>query len=60
VQRWAVDLLVVALAGVGLKTSFGVLRGLGIKPFIVGLGAAATVGVISFGTITVAAALFTF
>jgi uncharacterized membrane protein YadS len=60
VQRWAVNLLIVALAGVGLKTSFGVMRGLGIKPFLVGLGAAGAVGVISFCTITLASALFTF
>jgi uncharacterized integral membrane protein (TIGR00698 family) len=56
VKAWAVRLLVVALAGVGLNTSLDVLRGLGIKPFLVGLGAAVAVGVVSFGAITAAAA----
>lgn len=45
-------LLVVALAGVGLKTRFRILRGLGVKPFIVGLGAALIVGVVSIITIS--------
>lgn len=48
VKSWAVNLLVVALAGVGLSTRLSILKGLGIKPFIVGLGAALTVGVVSF------------
>jgi uncharacterized membrane protein YadS len=52
VRRWAGHLLVVALAGVGLKTRFKILKGLGIKPFLVGLGAALAVGVISFVTIS--------
>jgi uncharacterized integral membrane protein (TIGR00698 family) len=60
VKQWAVRLLVVALAGVGLNTSFGVLKGLGIRPFLVGLGAAAVVGVVSFTAIAAAAAFFTF
>ena len=46
-KDWAAFLLVVALAGVGLKTRFGLFRGLGAKPFLVGLGAAVAVGVIS-------------
>ncbi len=41
-------LLVVALAGVGLKTKLGLFRGLGLKPFLVGMGSAAAVGIISF------------
>jgi uncharacterized integral membrane protein (TIGR00698 family) len=48
IKTWAVNLLVVALAAVGLSTSFKILKGLGIKPFIVGLGAALIVGVVSF------------
>jgi uncharacterized integral membrane protein (TIGR00698 family) len=40
-------LLVIALAGVGLKTRFGSMRAMGLKPFIAGLGAALAVGVIS-------------
>jgi uncharacterized membrane protein YadS len=51
VQRWAVNFMVVALAGVGLSTSFRILKGLGIKPFLVGLGAALMVGVVSLATI---------
>jgi len=51
VITWAVNLLVVALAGVGLSTSFSIIKGLGIKPFIVGMGAALMVGVVSFVTI---------
>jgi uncharacterized integral membrane protein (TIGR00698 family) len=49
---WAVNLLVVALAGVGLTTRFSAFKGLGIKPFLVGLGAALIVGVVSFGAIS--------
>jgi uncharacterized membrane protein YadS len=48
IKTWAVNLLVVALAGVGLSTSARILRGLGIKPFLAGLGAAFCVGGISF------------
>lgn len=51
-KTWAVNLLVVALAGVGLTTSFKILKGLGIKPFIVGLGAALIVGLVSFVAIS--------
>lgn len=47
-KTWAVHFLVVALAAVGLTTNFNILKGLGIKPFIVGLGAALVVGVLSF------------
>ena len=48
IKGWAVNLLGVALAGVGLNTRFRILKGLGIKPFVVGLGAALIVGVVSF------------
>ncbi len=41
-------LLIIALAGVGLKTRLSSFKGLGWKPFMVGLGAAAAVGLISF------------
>ena len=44
--------MVVALAGVGLNTRFSILKGLGIKPFIVGLGAALIVGLVSIITIS--------
>ena len=52
IKTWAVYLLVVALSGVGLNTRFKTISGLGWKPFIVGLGAAAVVGIISFTVIT--------
>jgi len=52
VKTWAVNLLVVALAGVGLSTSFRTFKGLGVKPFVVGLGAALLVGVVSFVAIS--------
>ncbi|MEW6283792.1 MAG: putative sulfate exporter family transporter, partial [Candidatus Eremiobacterota bacterium] len=45
-SRW---LLGIALASVGLQTSFGVFRGVGLKPFAVGLAAAALVGATSMG-----------
>jgi len=48
IKAWAENLLVVALAGVGLGTNFRTFRGLGIKPFLVGLGAALLVGGVSF------------
>jgi uncharacterized integral membrane protein (TIGR00698 family) len=60
ISSWAVNVLVLALAAVGLKTNNRVLKGLGIKPFLVGLGAALTVGVISFAAITVLARLGAF
>jgi uncharacterized integral membrane protein (TIGR00698 family) len=52
IKTWAVNLLVVALAGVGLSTSARILRGLGIKPFLAGLGAALCVGGISYALIS--------
>lgn len=48
IKVWAETLLVVALAGVGLSTDFRAFRGLGIKPFLVGFGAAVAVGVLSY------------
>lgn len=52
VQVWAVNFLVVALAGVGLNTRFRLLKRLGVRPFLVGLGAALSVGVLSFAIIS--------
>jgi uncharacterized membrane protein YadS len=60
VKTWAVNLLVVALAGVGLSTRFQILRGLGSKPFLVGLIAALTVGLVSFATISLLGTFITF
>lgn len=48
IKGWAENLMVVALAGVGLSTNFRAFKGLGIKPFLVGLGAALVVGVVSY------------
>ena len=51
-KSWAVNLLVTALAGVGLSIKFKTMKGLGIKPFLIGLGAAFTVGLISYAAIS--------
>ena len=40
------------MAGVGLGTSLAKLKGLGWRPFCVGLAAAVLMGVISFALIT--------
>jgi uncharacterized membrane protein YadS len=53
IKSWAEILLVLALAGVGLSTNFRSIKALGIKPFIVGLGASLAVGIVSFLAITV-------
>lgn len=47
IRTAAEALLTIAMAGVGLGTNFQQLRGLGLKPFYVGLTAAVVVGVIS-------------
>jgi uncharacterized integral membrane protein (TIGR00698 family) len=59
VKNWAAYLLVIALAGVGLSTNFRSFKGLGIKPFMVGLGAALAVGVVSFVAISLLGSLVT-
>jgi uncharacterized integral membrane protein (TIGR00698 family) len=59
IKTWAGNLLVVALAGVGLGTDFRTFRGLGIKPFLVGLTAALAVGVVSFVAISLLGSLVT-
>lgn len=46
-KQWAGYFLAVAMAGVGLGTDIKKLRQLGAKPFVVGLFAALSVGVIS-------------
>jgi uncharacterized integral membrane protein (TIGR00698 family) len=48
IKHWAEIFLVAALAGVGLNTKFSTLKKLGLKPFLVGLGASTSVGLISF------------
>jgi uncharacterized membrane protein YadS len=59
IKNWSVNLLGVALAGVGLNTRFRILKGLGATPFVVGLGAALIVGVISFVAISLLATFVT-
>ena len=56
-KTWAGYLLVVALAGVGMSTDLRTLKGLGVKPFFVGLGAALVVGVLSFAAISLLGSL---
>ena len=43
--RW---LLGTAMAAVGLNTSFAVFKGVGLKPFVVGLAGALVVGAVGF------------
>jgi len=45
VSTWA---LTIALAGIGLSTELATLRGLGLKPLLVGFVAAISVGVVSY------------
>ena len=45
-------LLCAAMAGVGLQTSLKALRGVGVKPFVVGLAASSAVGVTGLVAIT--------
>jgi uncharacterized integral membrane protein (TIGR00698 family) len=51
IKTWAEILMVVALAAVGLSTNFRAFKGLGAKPFLVGLAAALVVGIVSYITI---------
>jgi uncharacterized integral membrane protein (TIGR00698 family) len=60
VKSWAANFLIIALAGVGLSTNFQSFKGLGIKPFIVGLSAALAVGAISFISISLLGSYVTF
>ncbi len=47
VNHWAGHFLALAMAGVGLGTDIKRLKELGVKPFLVGLVAAVTVGIVS-------------
>jgi uncharacterized membrane protein YadS len=60
IKSGAEILLVVALAGVGLGTNFRSFKALGIKPFLVGLAASLSVGVVSFLAITLLGGLVNF
>jgi uncharacterized integral membrane protein (TIGR00698 family) len=59
IRTWAEYILAAAMAGVGLGTSIQQLKGLGIKPFIVGITAAVAVGVVSIGLVSVFGPLIT-
>ena len=60
VKDFANILFVVALGGVGLSTDFSNFKGLGIKPFIVGLFAALTTGIVSFLSVSLLGGLIFF
>jgi uncharacterized integral membrane protein (TIGR00698 family) len=60
VIMWAGYFLVIALAAVGLSTDFRSFRGLGIRPFLIGLGAALVVGAVSFVAISLLGSLVAF
>ncbi len=53
ISDWSGYVLATAVAGVGLSTSFKSMRGLGIRPFYVGLFAATTVGIAAFILVSV-------
>ncbi len=53
IRTWAEYILATAMAGVGLGTSFDQLKGLGFRPFVVGIAAALAVGVVSVGLVFV-------
>ncbi len=52
IKSWAEILLVVALSGVGLSTNFRSIKALGVRPFVVGLCASLSVGIVSYLAIT--------
>ncbi len=52
IRTWAEYTLATAMAGVGLGTSISQLKGLGFKPFVVGISAALAVGVASIGLVS--------
>lgn len=58
IKTWSGHFMVVALSAVGLSTDFRILKGLGMKPFLVGLVTALVVGIISFSIITLWGAYF--
>ncbi|MBT8248253.1 MAG: putative sulfate exporter family transporter [Acidimicrobiia bacterium] len=53
IKTWAEYTLATAMAGVGLGTSIDQLKGLGFKPFVVGIAAALAVGIASLGLVSV-------
>jgi len=59
IRSWAEYILATAMAGVGLGTSMAQLRGLGFKPFLVGVMAALAVGAVGIGLVFVFGPLIT-
>ena len=53
IRNWAEYILATAMAGVGLGTSIAQLKGLGFKPFLVGIATALAVGLVSVGLVFV-------
>ena len=53
IRTWAEYTLAAAMAAVGLGTSIAQLKGLGFKPFVVGIAAAVAVGIVSVGLVSV-------
>jgi uncharacterized integral membrane protein (TIGR00698 family) len=53
IRTWAEYTLATAMAGIGLGTSIAQIKGLGFKPFVVGIAAALAVGVVSVGLVFV-------
>lgn len=51
IRTWAGYILATAMAGVGLGTSIAQLRGLGFKPFLVGIATATAVGAAGVGLV---------
>ena len=47
IKTWSSYIIATAAAGVGMSTSLRTMRGLGLKPFLVGILAAVSVGVVS-------------
>lgn len=60
IKQWAEIFLVAALAAVGLNTNFRSFSALGIKPFLVGLAASLSVGIVSYFAIQLFGGLVTF
>jgi len=51
INQWSGYILATAMAGVGLGTSFKSMKGLGIKPFYIGLFAAVLVGMVAIAMV---------
>jgi uncharacterized membrane protein YadS len=53
-------IFIIALGGAGLSTDFNNFKELGIKPFLVGLFAALTIGIVSFVSVSLLGGLIIF